>query len=346
MNSSFEFQYPWLLGLLALLPLYALLRGRMGNAAALRFPSVELVRSVGTPARSAPGRFQLFLGLLATALLIVSLAGPRTAREQTEKQASGVDIILLLDVSWSMMAQDMALSGEHVTRFDIAQSVLKDFVEHRRDDRIGLIIFAALPYSVSPLTLDHDWLIQNLERVHIGSIQDLGTGIGDATAAATKRLAAIKNTKSRVIILLTDGDNNIGEINSVPAAEIAAPLGVKIYTIGLGQERACPLPAFEPATGKLRLNANGEIIPTITLQPANYQMLDKMSQLTHGRSYRAVNRAQLAGIYSEIDRLEKTDVKLRRITLHTPLFQWSMLGAMAALMLDFLLAATRLRRIP
>jgi Ca-activated chloride channel family protein len=245
-----------------------------------------------------------------------------------------------------MMAQDMALSGEHVTRFDIAQSVLKDFVEHRRDDRIGLIIFAALPYSVSPLTLDHDWLIQNLERVHIGSIQDLGTGIGDATAAATKRLAAIKNTKSRVIILLTDGDNNIGEINPVPAAEIAAPLGVKIYTIGLGQERACPLPAFEPATGKLRLNANGEIIPTITLQPANYQMLDKMSQLTHGRSYRAVNRAQLAGIYSEIDRLEKTDVKLRRITLHTPLFQWSMLGAMAALMLDFLLAATRLRRIP
>jgi Ca-activated chloride channel family protein len=245
-----------------------------------------------------------------------------------------------------MVALDMAPPHEIVTRFDIAQAVLKDFVARRHDDRIGLIIFSALPYSVSPLTLEHDWLIQNLERVHIGSIQDLGTGIGDATAAATKRLAAIKNTKSRIVILLTDGDNNIGEIHPVPAAEIAAPLGVKIYTIGLGQERASPLPAFEPTTGKLRLDANGQIIPTITLQPANYQMLDKMSQITHGRSYRAVNRAQLAGIYNEIDGLEKTEVKLRRITLHTPLIQWPLLAALVTLTLEFFLAATWLRRIP
>lgn len=346
MNSALEFQTPWLLALLALLPVYAVLRGRIGGGSALRFPSVELVRPVGAPVRATAGRLRLWLRLLATALVVVALAGPQTARQQTQSQASGVDIMLLLDVSWSMMALDMAAPGERVTRFDIAQAVLKEFVEHRRSDRIGLLIFAALPYSVSPLTLDHDWLTQNLGRVHIGSIQDLGTGIGDATAAATKRLAAIKNAKSRILILLTDGDNNIGEINPVPAAEIAAPLGVKIYTVGLGQERPCPLPAFEPTTGKLRLDPNHQIIPTITLQPANYRVLDKMSQLTHGRSYRAANREQLAGIYNEIDRLEKTEVKLRRVTLHTPLFQWPLLGALAALALEFFLAATWMRRLP
>ena len=346
MSSAFEFQYPWLLGLLALLPIYAVLRGRRGNASALSFPSVELARAVGSPARSASGRLRLFLRLLATALLIVTLAGPRTAHEQTETQASGVDIMLLLDVSWSMVALDMAPPHERSTRFDIAQSVLRDFVERRPSDRIGLIIFSALPYSVSPLTLDHDWLVQNLDRVHIGSIQDLGTGIGDATASAVKRLAAIKNTKSRILILLTDGDNNVGEINPVPAAEVAAALGVKIYTIGLGQEKSCPMPAFEPTTGKLRLGGKGEIIPTITLRPANYQVLDQMAHATHGRSYRAMNRAELAGIYNDIDRLEKTDMKLRRYTRHTTLFQWPLLAALATISLELLLASTWLRRIP
>ena len=346
MNSSFEFQTPWLLGLLALLPVYAVLRGRRGNASALQFPSVELVRRVGRPARAAAGRLRLFLRLLTAALLIVTLAGPRTAREQTETQASGVDIMLLLDVSWSMVALDMARPPERVTRFDIAQSVLRDFVGRRPSDRIGLIIFSALPYSVSPLTLDHDWLVDNLDRVHIGSIQDLGTGIGDATASAIKRLAAIKNTKSRILILLTDGDNNVGEINPVPAAQVAAALGVKIYTIGLGQEKTCPMPAFEPTTGKLRLDDQGRIIPTITLRPADYKMLDQMAQITHGRSYRATNRAELAGIYNDIDRLEKTDVKLRRYTRHTPLFQWPLAAALGAVSLELFLAATWWRRLP
>ena len=346
MSTAFEFQYPWVLGLLALLPIYAVLRGRIGRASALRFPSVDLARKVGRPARSAAGRLQLFLQLLAAALLTVTLAGPRTAHEQTETQASGVDIALLLDVSWSMMAVDMAQPAERVTRFDIAESVLRDFVGRRQSDRIGLIIFSALPYSVSPLTLDHKWLVQNLDRIHIGSVQDLGTGIGDATASAVKRLAGIKNSKSRIIILLTDGDNNIGELDPVPAADLAAALGVKIYTIGLGQENACPLPAFEPNTGKLRFGANGEIIPTITLQPPNYKVLDQMARMTRGRSYRAANRAELAGIYNEIDRLEKTDVKLRRYTRHTTLFQWPLAAALAVVSLEQFLAATWLRRLP
>ena len=148
------------------------------------------------------------------------------------------------------------------------------------------------------------------------------------------------------VILLTDGDNNIGELDPVPAADLAAALGVKIYTIGLGQEGACPLPAFEPNTGKLRFAANGEIIPTITLQPPNYKVLDQMARMTRGRSYRAANRAELAGIYNEIDRLEKTDVKLRRYTRHTTLFQWPLAAALAVVSLEQFLATTWLRRLP
>ncbi len=346
MSTSFELQYPWVLALLALLPVYAVLLGRAGQVSTLRFPSVDLIRAIGRPARAASGRLRIFLRLLAAALIVLALAGPRTARERTETQASGVDILLLLDVSWSMMAVDMAPPKAHATRFDLAREVLRDFVERRPSDRIGLLIFSALPYSVSPLTLEHGWLVQNLERIHIGSIQDLGTGIGDATAAAVKRLTAIPNTKSRIVILLTDGDHNIGEINPVPAAGLAAALGVKIYTIGLGRETACPLPAFEPATGQLRLDAKGEIIPTITLRPPNYQVLEQMSRLTHGRHYRATSRSELAGIYREIDQLEKTEVKLRRYTRHTALYHWPLLAALAALSLELILAATWLRRIP
>src|SRR5437899_2283117 len=144
---------------------------------------------------------------------------------------------------------------------------------------LGLIVVSAVPYLVRPLTLNHDWLVQNLRRLHVGLIRDLGTAIGDATAAAAKRLKEIKESKSRVIILLTDGDNNKGEIDPVPAAQLAAALGEKVYTIGIGVEQPCQLPLFEPATGKLRLDANGNVIPALTLQPANYEVLSKMSAL-------------------------------------------------------------------
>src|SRR5947209_12001367 len=203
-----------------------------------------------------------------------------------------------------------------------------------------------MTYLASPLTLNHEWLSQNLHRLHIGTIRELGTAIGDATAAAAKRLSMLKDSKSRLIILLTDGDNNQGEIQPVPAAQVAAALGAKIYTIGIGIEEPCRLPAFDPNTGKLRHGPNGEIIPTITLQPANYSVLGDMARLAHGQSYRAMNRRQLQSIYNEIDRLEKTEVKLRRYTTFTPLFQWPTLAAFALLLLELILSNTRYRRVP
>jgi len=346
MNSHFEFQYPWALILLALLPVYAFLRGRAGRVSGLLFSSADLARAVGGAARAAAGRLLFFLRLITLALCVVALAGPRFAHDRSETLASGVDIMLVLDMSWSMMAVDMGRPGEHVTRMDIAQEVLEDFISRRPSDRIGLLVFSAVPYLASPLTLNHEWLTANLKRLHIGMIRELGTAIGDATAAAARRLKALKDSKSRLIILLTDGDNNKGDIDPLPAAEIAAAMRIKVYTVGIGREEPCMLPAFDPATGKLKFDSAGQIIPTIALQPANYRVLDQMARLTSGRFYRATNRRELESIYREIDRLEKTEIKLRRFTTYTPLFQWPLVAAFALLALELILANTRYRRVP
>ncbi len=346
MNSHFQFQYPWLLALLALLPVYAFLHGRMGKSSALRFASADIARAVGGVARSAAGRLLVFMRLLVVALCVVALAGPRIVNDHTETEASGVDIMLVLDLSWSMMSLDMGGQNEESSRFGIASSVLEDFIHRRPNDRMGLIAFSGVPYLASPLTLNHDWLVENLHRLHIGIIRELGTAIGDATAAAAKRLKMLKDSKSRIIILLTDGDNNQGEIEPVPAAQIAAAIGSKIYTIGIGIEEPCRLPAFDTSTGKLKHGPNGEIIPTITLQPANYTVLGDMARLSHGKFYRATNRRELQNIYNEIDRLEKTEVKLRRYTTFTPLFQWPLLAAFSLLLIELVFANTRYRRVP
>lgn len=346
MNSNFEFQYPWVLFLLALLPVYSFLRGRGGKLGALRFPSADLVRAAGGVARAATGRLLLFLRLLTVGLVIVALAGPRFANDHVETEASGVDIMLVVDLSWSMEALDMGAPNERVSRFDIASQVIEDFIRQRPSDRIGLIVFSAVPYLASPLTLNHRWLIENLKRLHVGLIRELGTAIGDATAAAARRLKALKASKSRIMIVLTDGDNNQGKIDPLPAAELAAAMGEKVYTIGLGIERPCQLPAFDPDTGKLLLDANGDVRPTMTLQPANYSVLAKMAAISHARFYRATNRRELQSIYDDINRLEKTEVKLRRFTTYRPLFQWPLLAAFGLLSLELLLANTRLRRVP
>jgi Ca-activated chloride channel family protein len=337
MTGNFQFQYPWVLAFLALLPVYAFLRGRIGKLAALRFPSVDIARAAGAAARAAAGRLLL---------CIIALAGPRFANDHTETEASGVDIMLVLDLSWSMMALDMSGPHERVSRFDIASQVLEDFIGKRPSDRLGLIVFSAVPYLASPLTLNHDWLVENLHRLHVGLIRDLGTAIGDAAAAGAKRLKGLKDSKSRIIILLTDGDNNRGEIDPVPAAQLAAALGVKVYTIGIGIEKPCELPAFNPSTGKLELDDNGNVKPGMMLQPANYDVLGKMSALSNAKFYRATNRHELQRIYNEIDRLEKTEVKLRRFTTYRPLFQWPLLAAAGLFGLEMLLAHTRWRRIP
>ena len=165
MNGELEFQYPWVLALLGLLPVYALLRGKVGRLSALVFSSADIARAAGAQARSAPGRLLLFLRLLVVALTIGALAGPRLANYHVETETPGIDIMLVLDLSWSMMAVDMGKPAEKLSRFAIASSVLKDFVAKRPNDRIGLISFSGVPYLTSPLTLNHTWLGENLARL-------------------------------------------------------------------------------------------------------------------------------------------------------------------------------------
>jgi Ca-activated chloride channel family protein len=346
MNGELEFQYPWLLALLALLPVYVWLRGKVGRFSAVLFSSADIARAAGAQARSAAGRLLFFLRLLAVALGIVALAGPRWVDTRMERQAAGLDIILALDLSWSMMALDMGKEGQRVTRFDIAARVLEDFIKKRPDDRMGLVVFSAVPYVASPLTLNHDWLIENLHRLHIGMLRELGTAIGDAIAVAAKRLTAIPNSRSRIIILLTDGDNNKGNIDPLPAAQMAAALGVKIYTIGIGVDKECSLPAFDPATGKLTLDANGNIVPTLLLQPANYDMLGKIAMLSRANFYRATNARELQAIYNHINAQERHELKIRSAASYRPLFHWPLLGALGLLAVELLLANTRYRRTP
>ena len=346
MTGEFEFQYPWLLTLLALLPVYAFLRGQFGKLSALRFSSADIARAAGAQARAAAGRVTLFLRLLAVALGIVALAGPRLADIHVETETAGLDIVLALDLSWSMMALDMGRADERVSRFDIASGVLENFIRKRTSDRIGLVVFSAVPYLASPLTLNHDWLIEHLHHLHVGRLQELGTAIGDAIAMSAKRLKDIPDSKSRIIILLTDGDNNKGEIDPLPAAQLAAALGAKVYTIGIGIEQPCQLPKFDPATGKLQLDANGNVIPTLMLQPANYTVLGRIAQVSRANFYRATNRRELQAIYNHIDRLEKTEVKLRRNATYHPLFQWPLLAAFGLLALEQILTHTRYRRVP
>lgn len=346
MTGQFEFQYPWLLVLLALLPVYALLRGKMGRLSALKFSSADIARAAGAQARAAAGRLLLFLRLLAVALGIVALAGPRMVNQHVESEIAGIDIMLALDLSWSMMALDMGAPGERISRYDIASDVIGDFIRKRPNDRIGLVVFSAAPYLASPLTLNHNWILENLNRLHVGSITELGTAIGDAIAVSTKRLTASSGGKTKIIILLTDGDNNKGEIDPLPAAQLAAALGAKVYTIGIGVEQPCHLPMFDPATGKLQLDANGNVIPTLLLQPANYSVLEKIATLSRAQFYRATNRRQLQNIYNDIDRLEKSEIKFKRFATYQPLYQWPLLAAFGLLAIELILANTRFRRVP
>src|SRR5882757_10293663 len=194
-----RFLNPEFLWLLVLLPLIAMWRGRKGRVAAVEYSNVEIARTVARETRSRPARWTTMLRLLVATLIIVGLARPQYGQGRSEVQASGVDLMLAMDVSGSMEALDFTLNGQPESRVEVVKSVVSKFIDERPDDRIGLIAFAGAPYLVSPMTLDHDWLQQNLERVSIGAVDD-GTAIGSAIAACVNRLR-LTPAKSKVVIL-------------------------------------------------------------------------------------------------------------------------------------------------
>ena len=331
-----RFLQPQWLWLLTLLPLVMLLRGRRGPIAAVEYSNVGLAREVARSTRTRAGWWVWLFPLLAAACMIVGLARPQRGQSRTEVTANGIDIVLDLDVSGSMQALDFLIDDHRVNRIQVVKSVVSKFIEERPDDRIGLIAFAAMPYLVSPLTLDHDWLQQNLERVNTAIAADDGTAIGSAIAASVNRLRTT-NAKSKVVILLTDGMNNTGKISPLAAAEAARAMGVKIYTIGVGVRGMAPIVVKDNA-GNSHLIMDKVDVDEKTLQA--------VASETGGNFYRATDTDSLQKIYEQINRLERTAQTVQKFEHYDELYSWALIPGAVLLGFGLLLQHTRFRRLP
>jgi Ca-activated chloride channel family protein len=333
--SEFSFAHPWLLLLLLGIPVLAWLKGKFGGTAAVTFSTTAMLAEIGNRQRNRAGAFLAGLSYLALALFIIALARPQLGRVTTRVQATGVDIMLVLDVSRSMLAEDFTIGNSRANRIDTVKIVTEQFIRQRPNDRIGIVAFAGRPYLVSPLTLDHDWLIRNLERLRIGLVED-GTAIGSAIASAANRLKD-KEAKTKLIVLLTDGDNNAGKVQPLTAAEAAKALGIRIYTIGAGTEGEAPFPLQ---------NAFGRTVYRNVLVKFDEKTLSEIATITNGQYFRATDTNSLRKIFSEIDKMEKTKVEVERTAQYRDLFHYVLIPGIACLLLEILLSQTVWRRLP
>ena len=246
-------------------------------------------------------------------------------------------MFVAVDLSGSMASEDFELNHQRVDRLTIAKDVLQKFIEKRAADRIGLIAFAGRAYIASPLTLDHDFLLQNLERLHLGMIEDR-TAIGSALTSALNRLRDQKS-KSKIVILMTDGQNNAGKVPPLTAADVAQTLQVKVYTIGVGKRGTAPFPVgVDPFSGK-------KIYRELPVD-IDEETLGKIAERTGGKYFRADNSENLKKIYAEIDRLEKTDFEMKKYREYNELFGWVILAGLVVLLLEIILSQTVWRKLP
>lgn len=344
--SFFQFSDPAFFFLLLLLPILAWWAGRMGPEAAVRFSSTALVQTISRNRHSRPGKFLFGLRLLALTALITALARPQVGRMNDDTEAEGIDIVVTLDLSGSMRALDLSTRDDVVTRLDAAKRVVDAFIGKRPYDRIGLVAFAANAYVVSPLTLNHDWLKRNLKRLELGEIDGGGTAIGTALGASVNRLRD-HEARSRIVILLTDGENNAGAVSPIAAAEVAKTLGVKVYTIATGKKGRVPIPETD-RNGRVIRDSNGAPVYRGRSDNSNYDEaeLTEIAKLTGGRFFSATKDGDLERIYDEIDELETTKIELRSYATFTELFIWPAALGLVLLALEQLLRNTRYRRLP
>jgi Ca-activated chloride channel homolog len=343
-DSGVTFGNPWLLLLLLLIPLLAWLQGRRGGVPAVVFSSTAPLRTLGKSAESKAGDFLTGLIFFALALLIIALARPQQGKTLSHVEASGIDIMVVIDVSSSMLTEDYEIGGQRANRLDTIKEVTRKFIEGRPNDRIGIVAFGGRPYLVSPLTLDHDWLFQNMDRVQCELVED-GTAIGSALASACNRLKD-KQSKSKVLILLTDGDNNAGKISPETAAEAVKALDIKFYAIGAGTNGIAPGPIGDPNTGKIARDNFGRVYLQNQRVEFNEEGLKKVAQTAAGKYFRAADTKSLENIYNEIDRLEKSTVELTKYKQYRDLFPWFLGGGLALLVVQNLLSQTVWRRLP
>ena len=329
--DSLRFVHPELLWLLLLLPLLAILRGRRGPAPALIFSSISVARSIAGNRKASPGRLLGILRLTAIGLIIISMARPQWGNTTTEIEASGIDILLAVDISGSMEARDFTLQGRAANRLDVVKSVVAKFIKERPNDRIGLVAFAGRPYMVCPLTLDHDWLQQRLDSLKTGMVED-GTAIGSAIASGVNRLRD-RDAKSRIQILLTDGMNNAGKVSPLTAAEAAETLGIKVYTIGAGTRGEAPMPVQDQFGRKRLMRVKVDI---------DEESLSKVAEITGAKYFRATDTRSLEKIYEEINAMEATTRKIKHFSRYRELFAWLVAAALLLLAVELFFSRRRL----
>ena len=329
--SRMEFAQPLWLFLLILIPIYGLWVWWSGRRTpGLVFSNTRAAQSTPKGLRTYASALPVILRMGAMSLCIIALARPQVRNITQEHYTEGVDIVLVLDTSTSMRAEDF-----RPNRFEAAREVASEFIDGRVSDRIGLVVFAAKAYTQAPLTLDYPFLQRMLSEVEVGAIQD-GTAIGTALATAVNRL---KDTaaESKVIILLTDGQNNQGEIDPVTASEVAAALGVRIYAIGVGAYGEAPFMIDRPFGGQQRQMVPVEI---------DENMLRSIAQGTGGQYFRATNEQALRDVYDQIGELEKTKIETVIYTDYEERYTRYVFPGLILVLIEILLNTTLLRRFP
>ncbi|MCB9366587.1 MAG: VWA domain-containing protein [Calditrichaeota bacterium] len=326
-----KFAHPeffWLFSLLPLLVYVQFFRESRLNSD-FRFPTLAHARKMGRSIRVRLRLLPFLLRLAGLSLLIIALARPQQFDTESTRSIEGIDIVLCIDISTSMDAEDLKPD-----RLEAAKRVAAEFVQLREHDRIGVVPFAGESFTQVPLTTDHKVVLSLLGQIQMRMVED-GTAIGMALATSVNRLRE-SDAKSKVIILLTDGQNNRGEIDPLTAAQAARALGLRIYTIGVGTRGMAPYPV-ETVFGKRYQNVQVNI---------DEEMLTEIANLTGGRYYRATDEKSLATIYEQIDTLERTKIQVEEYKEVAELFMPWLIAAVLCLALELLLSLTWLRKLP
>ncbi|MCK5147425.1 VWA domain-containing protein [bacterium] len=328
----YRFSDPWILLLLAIVPLLAWWRlyGSSTRGASMRFSNLGVIKNIRKKGPARARIILLALRLLAVAMMIVALARPQSGMKGEEVLTEGVDIILTMDISSSMLAEDIKPN-----RVEAAKEIAAEFIKGRKNDRIGMVVFASQGFTQCPLTLDYGILLTFLKEVKVGLIED-GTAFGMGMVTAINRLRT-SEAKSKVIIALTDGRNNRGEIDPVTAAQAAQALGIKVYTIGAGTRGTAMYPVEDPFFGKRYVPMQVDI---------DDATLGQIARMTGGRYFRATDRTELVGVFKEIDELEKTEIKVQEYTRYSEQFYYFAGLALLFLLIEVILMHTRFRKIP
>jgi len=331
--SFFRFEDPWLLLFFLIVP-YLTIRRKVKLQATISYSSIDTLQAIRSPRVEILSILPLVLRMIAISLLVLALARPQEGHKRTEILSVGVDIMLALDTSGSMQALDFIKDEKRDTRLAMVKDVVSQFIENRPNDRMGMVVFGSEAYTQCPLTLDQGILQSFLSKLDIGMAGD-STAIGSAIGIAVKRLKDLES-KSKVIILLTDGRNNAGNLPPLQAAQTAKAFGIKIHTIAVGTYGKAPF-----------------LVNSIFGQRYVYQQVDidedtlkKISDLTGGQYFRATNLESLKAIYKQIDEMEKSEVKVIDHSEYTELFHYFLIPGILLLLLEIALSNTVLRRIP